>query len=106
MSARQNISEAVRGMRCTQATLYAFGIDECPKTGIGVLEAINKAYNYAFIDEVMGMKVGDFIREYSHKGNYVISTANHSMALVNGTLIDTAHGTNRRKICYVFEVIK
>lgn len=93
-----------RGIRCTQATLRAFKIEGCPLHGIGVLDAIAKIYSHKFIDNAIGMKLADFIDDYADKGNFVISTSGHSMALVDGILIDTAHGTGRRKIQYAFEV--
>lgn len=91
--------------RCTQATLKAFNIDACPVHGTGVIEKLqNAGWKYKLIN-TKGIKLEDFIKSHK-KGKYYISTAGHSMALINGKLTDTAKGTGKRKIQVALEVYK
>jgi hypothetical protein len=99
-------------MRCTQATLEAFGIQGvCPIHGAGVTQAlVSNGYKFRvspwYFDRAFSdPKLGDFIKDHP-TGAYVLSTASHSMALIDGVLTDTAQGTGRRKLLYALEITK
>ena len=97
--------------RCTNATLEAFGIfpDEPVIHGTGVHSLLKEAGYQVKLPEWWFERNWDDLTlaqfmEAHPTGDYVICTANHSMALRNGVLTDTANGTGRRKIKYVLEV--
>lgn len=94
--------------RCTQATLEALGIyGECPTTGGGVLEAIQRAgftYDDPGGDWSTGrISIAQAIERFP-KGRYYLSGKGHAMALVDGVLVDTAGEGYRRKV-YVYEIL-
>ena len=97
-------------MRCTQATLEALGVyGHCPIHGSGVTQALTTngiKYQIAqyWYDHGHNEPTLKNFLDTDPKGKYIIATANHSMALIDGVLTDTAKGTNRRKIKYVLEV--
>lgn len=84
-------------MRCTEATLRAFGItDKCPKTGLGVLQAIQESgRTFSVIDlpRNRNTTVRRFVKERPEGSFYLVvnahALADHAMALVDGQLTDT-----------------
>ena len=120
-SARQldaEIAEALVGhakpeadMRCTEATLRAFGIEGvCPITGLEVTHALTAAgYKWRVVgSEIEDLPVPKTVRRFAEKyprGCFYISTNRHAMALTNGKLTDTtARGLDKRKIQTAFMV--
>ncbi len=89
-------------MRCTNATVEALG---CPADhlliyGTSVLEHLTKngyTCRPVFENGHSQWTLGDFIKTHP-TGFFVLSGVRHSMALVNGQLIDTAKGGMRRKV--------
>jgi hypothetical protein len=96
-------------VRCTQATLRAFGIEGIPKLGSGCLEYLTRAGFKLQRISYSGMKLRDISKccgISTHK-NYLINTKGHAMALINGILIDTeGKGFDRRIIEFIWEVTK
>ena len=99
------IEKVSSGVRCTEATLRAFGIEGiCPIHGTGVLSALREAgYRCVFDLDAGGTKLRDYVRDHP-TGAHVVSTPGHSMALIDGRLVDTANLTGRGKVDYAFEV--
>ena len=94
-------------MRCTEATLKAFNIHGiCPTYGSGVVQALqNNGYRIDPIIEACDITLGQFRKLYP-TGMYVVSTSEHSMALIDNVLTDTANGTDRRKVKYALKVYR
>lgn len=97
-------------VRCTQATLEAFGIfGKCPIYGTGVLQALQEVYKIKLWED-LGKTVGKNITvkkfvETHPTGRYYLSTDRHAMALIDGVLTDTAgRGLDRRHVYLIFEV--
>ena len=98
-------------MRCTNATLKAFGIEVSHDVihGAGVVSLLQRnGYSLEvpswWDDRAFSQpKLSEFIAAHP-TGSYVVVTANHSMALIDGRLIDTANGTGRRVVKYVYRV--
>ncbi len=76
--------------RCGAATLEAFGID-VEFGGMSLANAIVKVENagYSWAVTGRGMTLAEAEASYT-SGKYIIKTAGHLMALVDGELIDTA----------------
>lgn len=108
-------------LRCTEATLRAFGVDGvCPVHGTGVLQALREAgYKWdplpseEWVTEggwgrddggrPLGVTLGEFVRSHPH-GAYYLMTLGHAMALIDGNLTDTQVGTGRRRLRGGFKV--
>ena len=98
--------------RCTNVTLRAFGIcvDEPIIYGAGVIEYLTnngftvKVHDFDYF-KYNKKPLKKFIQDHP-KGSYIISTRNHSMALIDGKLYDAAEGGLNRKVLYAYEVIK
>ncbi len=93
-------------MRCTQATLEALGIKgKSPKSGMGVVEAIQKSGCQYRLYDGQERTVKQFIKTHS-TGKYYLSTNGHAMALVDGKLTDTTgRGADGRHLVAVIEVL-
>lgn len=100
-------------MRCTQATLEAFGIfGVCPRTGIGMLEALKAAGFKIRYENTETMKqygeegLRSFIESHP-TGSYYLCSEGHAMALVNGKLTDASRRkvTNKIKVWAAVEVL-
>lgn len=97
-------------VRCTQATLEAFGIfGKCPLSGIGVIDALREVYKLKILEDIgktMGanITVKKFVETHM-TGRYYITTDGHAMALIDGVLTDTAgRGLDRRHVYIVVKV--
>ena len=101
-------------VRCTQATLEAFGIfGICPTHGAGVYQSLQRAKRAGRILSGADLRakgrktitVAEFVKAHP-TGSYYISTTGHAMALVEGVLTDTSgRGPDRRHIQVVIEVL-
>ena len=93
-------------MRCTQATLKAFGVDSCPMTGGGVMEALTA--NGFSVEMITLSDNGLRSCVESLKGSYYLFSDGHAMALIDGVLTDTSQRkiTNRIKVVGVVKVTK
>ena len=117
--------------RCTTQTQMAFNIEptKTPECGRDVkidLEA--NGYKVEWLEEeteaeriqigpgsyatvgggkqiVQNVKLNQFIADHP-EGDYLVFTADHAMALRDGTLTDTAFGTGRRTVKYAWTVTK
>lgn len=93
-------------MRCTNYTLKAFGIEVAHevKTDLEICKILraNGFYTGSYVDylDYMEEPIGKFITDHP-TGSFVLGTSQHSMALIDGKLYDTASGGMRRKLCIV-----
>jgi hypothetical protein len=97
--------------RCTNYTLSAFGIDiTTPIRGFPQIKRLLRDNGYSiggyevyldYIDQPIKLFIDDH-----PKGMYLLGTSKHAMALIDGVLIDSANGTNRRKLELAYQVIK
>ena len=93
-------------IRCTRATLEAFGIKgKSPAYDTDVTEALQAAgYTVIPLTDEPLTTVKNFVRMHP-KGNFYISTHMHAMALIDGVLTDTMNkGPDNRQITGVMEV--
>lgn len=101
-------------MRCTQATLEAFGIiGVAPIHGTGVVENL-KAAGFSVEplfdttdDYLNPVGLKDYINSHS-TGSFYIMSDGHAMALVDGKLTDTSERkiSNRIKVVGACRVVK
>lgn len=81
-----------KSVRCTQATLRAFGIEGIPKTGSGCLEYLtNAGYKCTSEPHLRAMMMASWSRTADRSKDYLITTYGHAMAFVDGQLVDTEH---------------
>lgn len=108
--------ESPENMRCTQATLAAFGVEGCPRHGTGVMGALQDA-SYILLPFGTGVTweedmkwIGRTVRAFvkAHPlGDYHLSTREHAMALRDGVLTDTsARGADGRRLQGIDRVVK
>jgi len=90
-----------RTVRCTQATMLAFGLKEYPETVSGCLDYLKEN---GFV--MRSNKVWDTMKGYANaKYDYILFTRAHAMALRNGLLVDTAGGSfDRRRVEFAWIV--
>lgn len=96
--------------RCTQATLEALGVmGKCPKTGLGVIEALcNAGLRIRTLPEEKYRRgLRDFIADHQ-VGRFYICSEGHAMALVDGRLTDTSRRaiTNRIKVLGAVRIVE
>lgn len=105
--AKEILSSSVR---CTQATLRAFGIEgKIPKTGSGYLEylVLNGFKCTRILLPNLRMRDIPVTNGIRMHRDYLINTHNHAMALINGILIDTEYkGFDKRIIEFIWGVTK
>ena len=97
-------------VRCTQATLRAFGIEDAiPKTGSGCLEYLTSrgftCKRITFVEGITlkGLKTIHGLKE----GMYLINTHGHAIALIDGILVDTENkGFDNRIVEFCWHVLK
>lgn len=92
-------------VRCTHATLRAFGIDKVPTTGSGCLNYLVAAGYSVKAISCNGVLLKQF--KYDPNKSYLLNTKHHAMALIYGTLVDTQNlGMDGRKLEFAWEVWK
>jgi len=109
--------------RCTNTMLRAFGVHVKEKVldGLGVIHHLTEAgyvldpmapgngFRYDDYETTLngeyrlGLKLGEFRKRFP-VGCFYVGTRNHAMALIDGDLIDTQGGTNRRRVEFAYRV--
>lgn len=110
----QHLANPDLDLRCTEAALRMLGIpyERKPMNGLHVLSDIRRAgFRCELLDVTEGgnysgpdMRLDRFVAEHP-TGSYYIVTAGHAMALVDGALCDTAHGTGRRRVVAAYRIL-
>ena len=100
-------------VRCTQATLRAFGIEDAiPKTGSGCLEYLtSRGFTCLRMPAYEGItlkRLQQFPFKPNPNGQYLINTKGHAIALIDGILIDTENkGFDNRSVefCWIVQKV-
>lgn len=92
-----------KASRCTEATLAAFGIQGIPKFGPGILDYFK---NNGFRTDRLVSKEIEVVRHLKAlKGDWLIFTRGHAIALRNGILVDTERrGFDSRHVEFIWKI--
>lgn len=122
LTAEQARTLSESDLRCTHAALTALGFDPGDRVvtcaGAALERIVDQGGSYAhepFNSEDGGrtlvawygkpVTLGQFMKA-NPTGSFYLGTADHALALVDGVLVDTAHGTGRRRLNMAYRITR